>query len=75
MKIADGEADAADLELLERLCDMVRYTSLCGLGQSAPQPGVEHAALLPRGVSASTLNIRVCAAGVCKTQKPAGVGA
>ena len=37
-KIAAGEADASDLELLERLCDMVRHTSLCGLGQSAPNP-------------------------------------
>jgi len=26
------------LELLEELCDMVRNTSLCGLGQTAPNP-------------------------------------
>jgi bidirectional [NiFe] hydrogenase diaphorase subunit len=25
-----------DLALLEELCDMVRNTSLCGLGQNAP---------------------------------------
>jgi bidirectional [NiFe] hydrogenase diaphorase subunit len=31
-------AIAADLELLEELCDMVKNTSLCGLGQSAPNP-------------------------------------
>jgi bidirectional [NiFe] hydrogenase diaphorase subunit len=27
-----------DLELLEELCEMVQETSLCGLGQSAPNP-------------------------------------
>jgi bidirectional [NiFe] hydrogenase diaphorase subunit len=37
-KISDGKAVKADLELLEELCDMVKYTSLCGLGQSAPNP-------------------------------------
>ncbi|HWP40193.1 MAG TPA: NADH-ubiquinone oxidoreductase-F iron-sulfur binding region domain-containing protein, partial [Tepidisphaeraceae bacterium] len=31
-------ATARDLELLEELCDMVKHTSLCGLGQSAPNP-------------------------------------
>jgi bidirectional [NiFe] hydrogenase diaphorase subunit len=33
-----GEATAADLERLEALCHMVKDTSLCGLGQSAPKP-------------------------------------
>ena len=28
----------ADLALLEELCDMVKHASLCGLGQSAPNP-------------------------------------
>lgn len=37
-RISEGEAGLADLELLEELCDMVKYTSLCGLGQSAPNP-------------------------------------
>jgi bidirectional [NiFe] hydrogenase diaphorase subunit len=37
-KIREGEASLADLELLEELCDMVKHTSLCGLGQSAPNP-------------------------------------
>ena len=26
------------MEQLESLCDMVKHTSLCGLGQSAPNP-------------------------------------
>jgi bidirectional [NiFe] hydrogenase diaphorase subunit len=37
-KIRQGEASMADLQLLEELCDMVKHTSLCGLGQSAPNP-------------------------------------
>jgi bidirectional [NiFe] hydrogenase diaphorase subunit len=26
------------MELLEELCDLVKQTSLCGLGQSSPNP-------------------------------------
>ncbi len=37
-KIREGRASLADLERLEELCDMVKSTSLCGLGQSAPNP-------------------------------------
>lgn len=37
-KIRDGKATAADMELLKELCDMVKHTSLCGLGQAAPNP-------------------------------------
>jgi bidirectional [NiFe] hydrogenase diaphorase subunit len=37
-KIGQGQANLRDLELLEELCDMVQHTSLCGLGQSAPNP-------------------------------------
>lgn len=37
-KIANGEAVDQDLALLEDLCDVVKNTSLCGLGQSAPNP-------------------------------------
>ena len=37
-KITAGEATQADITLLEELCDLVRSTSLCGLGQSAPNP-------------------------------------
>ena len=37
-KIAAGEGTKEDLELLEELCDVVRHTSLCGLGQTSPNP-------------------------------------
>jgi bidirectional [NiFe] hydrogenase diaphorase subunit len=34
----EGRATMHQLQLLEKLCDMVRRTSLCGLGQTAPNP-------------------------------------
>ncbi len=37
-KISKGNGTAEDLALLEELCAMVSETSLCGLGQSAPNP-------------------------------------
>ena len=37
-KILDRRAGPGDLAQLETLCHMVRDTSLCGLGQSAPKP-------------------------------------
>ena len=52
------QAQASDLALLEELCDMVKHTSLCGLGQSAPNPLLStlryfrseyEAAMLPQG--------------------------
>jgi bidirectional [NiFe] hydrogenase diaphorase subunit len=37
-KILSRKATARDLQKLEDLCEMVRSTSLCGLGQTAPNP-------------------------------------
>ena len=37
-RFVEARATAADLETLEDLCRMVADTSLCGLGQSAPNP-------------------------------------
>jgi bidirectional [NiFe] hydrogenase diaphorase subunit len=37
-QILEGKATPRDLEKLEELCDMVKNTSLCGLGQTAPNP-------------------------------------
>ncbi len=37
-KIAAGEGTPGDLALLEELCEVVKATSLCGLGQTAPNP-------------------------------------
>ena len=37
-KIIAGEGTADDMVKLEKLCNLVKRTSLCGLGQSAPNP-------------------------------------
>ncbi len=37
-KITQGRGTQTDLTVLRSLCDLVRNTSLCGLGQSAPNP-------------------------------------
>jgi bidirectional [NiFe] hydrogenase diaphorase subunit len=37
-RIVKKQATQRDVALLEQLCDMVRSTSLCGLGMSAPNP-------------------------------------
>ncbi len=37
-RIASGEGTAGDVKDLEHLCQVVRDTSLCGLGQAAPNP-------------------------------------
>ena len=39
-KILARQATARDLAQLEELCDLVQHTSLCGLGQTAPNPVV-----------------------------------
>ena len=58
---AEGTAGQAELERLEALCDMVKHTSLCGLGQSAPNPVLstlryfreEYTALIRDGASSA----------------------
>ncbi|MBN9520775.1 SLBB domain-containing protein [bacterium] len=37
-RVLDGTAGAEEMERLEALCHMVKDTSLCGLGQTAPNP-------------------------------------
>ncbi len=37
-RIAEGEGTMEDLAKLEELCDVVANTSLCGLGQTSPNP-------------------------------------
>lgn len=37
-RITKGEGTPVDIERLEQLCETVRSTALCGLGQTAPNP-------------------------------------
>lgn len=64
-KITDGTATINDLTLLEELCDMVRHTSLCGLGQTAPNPIVSTLRYFRDEYLAHIVEKR-CPAGVCK---------
>ncbi len=64
-KITNGEASPADLALLEELCDLVRNTSLCGLGQGAPTPVLTTLANF-RDEYDSHIEGRGCPAGVCQ---------
>ncbi len=49
---------------LERLAQVIQDTSLCGLGQSAPNPVLSHAALVPRGVRGARLRPAVPGQGL-----------
>jgi bidirectional [NiFe] hydrogenase diaphorase subunit len=37
-KLLRGRGSRDDLSMLQELCDMVKHTSLCGLGQTSPNP-------------------------------------
>jgi bidirectional [NiFe] hydrogenase diaphorase subunit len=63
-RITDGSATERDLALLEELCPMVRDTSLCGLGQSAPNPVVSTLRYFREEYEDHILRHQ-CAAGVC----------
>ena len=64
-QISEGRATEADLALLERLCDTVKFTSLCGLGQSAPNPVLTTLKYF-RHEYLAHIHDRTCPAGVCK---------
>jgi bidirectional [NiFe] hydrogenase diaphorase subunit len=64
-KITTGEATMDDLAMLERLCDVVRNTSLCGLGQGAPSPIISTLRDF-RDEYLAHIQDKTCPAGVCK---------
>ena len=64
-RITGGTATMRDLELLEELCDMVANTSLCGLGQSAPNPVISTLRYF-RGEYIEHIEEKRCKAGVCE---------
>ena len=64
-KITEANATARDLELLEELCDMVANTSLCGLGQSAPNPVISTLRYF-REEYIEHIEQKLCRAGVCE---------
>jgi bidirectional [NiFe] hydrogenase diaphorase subunit len=63
-KICRFEATLDDLALLEEIGDMVKYTSLCGLGQGAPNP-VQSTLRYFRDEYLAHIIDKTCHAGVC----------
>jgi bidirectional [NiFe] hydrogenase diaphorase subunit len=64
-RITTGEASSADLEMLRSLATLLRETSLCGLGQTAPNPVVSTLKYFPHEYDAH-IRERRCPAGQCK---------
>ena len=67
--IGNMTATAQDLKLLEELCDLLKHTSLCGLGQSAPNPVLSTLRSFAEEYRAH-IQEHKCPAGVCG--QPAG---
>jgi bidirectional [NiFe] hydrogenase diaphorase subunit len=66
-RITRGEATMDDLAQMERLGGMVQRTSLCGLGQGAPNPIFSTLRYFRDEYLAHIVD-RVCPAGVCKIE-------
>jgi bidirectional [NiFe] hydrogenase diaphorase subunit len=64
--IAEARATGKDLALLEEMCGMVRDTSLCGLGQTAPNP-VFSTLRYFRDEYLAHIDGKTCPSGVCQS--------
>ena len=64
-KITDGKATMEDLDELEALCHYIKDNSLCGLGQTAPNPVLATLKFFRGEYEAHVIEKR-CPAGVCK---------
>jgi len=63
--ICNGEATEGDLELLEDIAELVRNTSLCQLGKSAPNPVLSTIRYF-RDEYEAHIREKRCPAGVCR---------
>ena len=64
-KITKGTAEMEDLDKLEELCHYVKANSLCGLGQTAPNPVLSTLHFF-RDEYEAHIKEKRCPAGVCK---------
>ena len=64
-KITDGKATMEDLDKLEELCHYVKSNSLCGLGQTSPNPVLSTLKYFRDEYIEHIVNHK-CRAGVCK---------
>ena len=64
-EVCRGEAKLKDLDVLEHLAEHVKKSSLCGLGQTAPNPVLSTLRYF-RDEYAQHIDEKRCAAGICK---------
>jgi len=64
-RITDGEGREGDIEELEHLAEQIKGASLCGLGQTAPNPVLTTLQYFRKEYEAHILD-KQCPAGVCK---------
>jgi NADH:ubiquinone oxidoreductase subunit F (NADH-binding)/(2Fe-2S) ferredoxin len=62
--VCQGKAEEGDLDLIEQLCETIGETSLCGLGQTAPNP-VRSTIRFFRDEYEAHIKHKKCPAGVC----------
>jgi bidirectional [NiFe] hydrogenase diaphorase subunit len=64
-RITQGRASDEDLDILKDLATLLRETSLCGLGQTAPNPVLSTLKYFPEEYEAH-IHERRCPAGHCQ---------
>ena len=64
-KITDGKGTLEDIDKLEYLCNYIKQNSLCGLGQTAPNPVLATLKFFRDEYIAHVVD-KKCPAGVCK---------
>ena len=64
-RISEGKGEMEDLEKLEELANFIQTNSLCGLGQTAPNPVLSTMRFF-RDEYVAHINDKTCPAGVCK---------
>ncbi len=65
-KITDGKGTLDDIDKLEELCNYIKANSLCGLGQTAPNPVLATLKFFREEYIAHVVD-KKCPAGVCKS--------
>ncbi len=64
-KITDGNGEMEDIDKLEELCNSIKASALCGLGQTAPNPVLSTLKYF-RDEYIAHVKDKKCPAGVCK---------
>ncbi len=64
-KITSGNGEMEDLDRMEELCNYIKSASLCGLGQTAPNPVLSTLRYF-RDEYVAHVKDKTCPAGVCK---------